>query len=136
MHKKDLGTIGENIVILECLKHGLNVFTPVGDNTKADLIVLHNNIFHRIQVKCFSRELKSQNSTAVRFTKSGPNYRYTYSITDVDFFAVVDICTHKTAWIEYKKFYPRKRITLNHAEKSAAGYRFDDFCIFPFAPAD
>lgn len=100
MHKKDLGTLGETLVIAQLLENNIEVFTSVGDNSKIDLIANSNNQLHRIQVKTKTREKNSLECTVLYTRKAGPNYRYKYETSDVDWFAVVDIVTHKIAWIK------------------------------------
>lgn len=51
MDTKLIGDIGEQAVVLECLKRGWNVLTPVGDRLPYDILIEINNCFIKIQVK-------------------------------------------------------------------------------------
>lgn len=48
---KTLGMIGEEAIILECLKNNIVVSKPIGDNAPYDLVVDINDKFKKIQVK-------------------------------------------------------------------------------------
>lgn len=136
MHKKNIGNIGELLVITQCLKNNCNVFKDVGDNSKVDLIVMNNkNVLFKIQVKHFGRE-KNDSVTFVPFYKSGPNYRFVYRLEEVDYFAVVDQQSERIAWIKYSDFSHMKSLSLRHndpknCQKESIRY-FHEFEYFPF----
>ena len=48
---KQIGIIGEQILIAEFIKHGINVLLPVGDNSPYDIVIELNGIFYKVQVK-------------------------------------------------------------------------------------
>lgn len=61
---KEIGTIGESIVITEVLKNGNYVFPEFGDNCKVDLIIMDSaGTLHKIQVKTSNREVNKPDVT-------------------------------------------------------------------------
>ncbi len=100
MHKKDMGKMGEALVISQLLSSGCSVFTEFGDNSKVDLIVLDSqHKTHRIQVKTVGREAGTPNVSKLYLYKSGPNYSFNYTADMFDWFAVVDLESLQTAWV-------------------------------------
>lgn len=51
MNNKAIGTIGEQAVILEFTRIGVQVYTPIGDNCAVDLVAEFNRKLNKIQVK-------------------------------------------------------------------------------------
>ena len=51
MDSGDVGTIGEQAVILACLRRGWSVAVPVGDSERYDLIIDRGHGLERAQVK-------------------------------------------------------------------------------------
>ena len=45
------GYLGQNLVEREFIKNGFNLFKPLLENGKVDLIVEKNNVYYRIQIK-------------------------------------------------------------------------------------
>ena len=92
MNRKQYGTLAEHIVITKLLSLGYDVFVPIGDNSKVDLICLVENFPLRIQVKS---QIKSKDpNTAVFMTESRAcqtKNRHGYSVSEVDCFIFVDI---------------------------------------------
>lgn len=138
MHKKDMGKMGEALVIAQLLAQGNSVFTEFGDNSKVDLIVLDSTFkMHRIQVKTVGREQGTPDVSKLYLYKSGPNYSFTYTTEMFDWFAVVDYETQKIAWISSKVLASMtSQLTLRHT-KCISGQQakiryFDDFTECPF----
>lgn len=135
MHRKDLGTWGESIVITLLLENNINVYNSVGDNTRADIIAEDDVGLHKIQVKTRNRE---NETSKLIFQKNGPNYQFKYTEKHVDWFALVDVQTKKVAWIpsKYLRDYDRV-ITLRHDKpknnQMAGILMFDDFTNIPFS---
>lgn len=50
-HSKQIGIIGEQVLISEFTKAGIQVLTPIGDNTPYDFVVIKDNRFVKVQVK-------------------------------------------------------------------------------------
>lgn len=137
-HKKDMGKMGEAIVIQQILENNCEVFIDFGDNSKIDLICRdRNKKLHTIQVKTVGRSPKNLDATSLQLYKSGPNYRFSYTSLDFDWFAVVDNTTKKIAWVPSTICDTNGYlITLRHLlpkRKNQHGYEmFDDYTKFPF----
>ncbi len=89
------GKAAEHIVIAKFLKAGYNVYTPVAESTKVDLIVELDNVYHKIQVKAFGfnkTNLQIQVRKIGVNTKTNTKISY-YTAQDVDYFAAVDVKT-------------------------------------------
>ena len=93
MHSKQKGILGELKIAAHLAKLEIPVFSELGDLSRVDLIALINNKPIKIQVKACTSE---DNKVHVYSRKSGPNYKFNYSLKDVDIFAVYvldkDIC--------------------------------------------
>lgn len=84
-------------VVKELHKLNLNVFSELGDLSKIDLIVETEKQLIKVQVK-YARLKDQRINLSVR--KSGPNgYRYNYTTSDVDMFAVYCPDTDTVYWI-------------------------------------
>jgi hypothetical protein len=82
-----------------------------------------------------SRSLSDPNATKLLLYKNGPGYRFKYSSTDVDWFAVVDASTRKVAWIPSDVCNICSTLTLRHEvpKRIKSGFEmFDDHTTFPF----
>ena len=138
LHKKDMGSLGEALVVAQALSEGCSVFPEFGDNSKIDLIIEdQTRNLHRVQVKMVSREKDSPDVSKLYLYKSGPNYAFTYEESMIDWFAVVDMVTKKIAWVKASILSTHKRqVQLRHAvpkngQQKGVVY-FDDYTTFPF----
>lgn len=137
IHKKDMGKMGEAMVVQQALERGLSVFVEFGDNSKIDLIVEDNSKkLHRVQVKVVTRAEKTPDVSVLYLYKSGPNYRVKYSTEDVDWFALIDEETKKIAWIpssicEGSSSTVNFRHTPTKTGQTKGVRMFDDYAIFP-----
>lgn len=85
LHSKTKGVIGELSVAKYLAEKSIPVFTELGDNSKVDLIAIVDNKAILIQVK----SIKSKNGVVnLKFSKSGPNYKFKYKLTDFDYVAL------------------------------------------------
>lgn len=138
MHTKDMGKMGEALVIAQLLALGTSVFTEFGDNSKVDLIVLDkDHQTHRVQVKTVGRESRTPDCSKLYLTKSGPNYQFSYTSDMFDWFAMVDFATKKIAWVRSDIMKEAVRqLTFRHSEAVSGqevGVRyFDDYTKCPF----
>jgi predicted AAA+ superfamily ATPase len=138
VHKKDMGKMGEALVAQHALERGLSVFVEFGDNSKIDLIIEDNQQkLHRVQVKVVTRSEKTPEVSVLYLYKSGPNYQFRYTTSDVDWFALIDDLTKKVAWIPSSICEEASSsINLRHAPtkiKQTKRIRmFDDYTNFPF----
>jgi len=87
------GYLGSLLVEREFIKHGFNIFKPVLENGKVDLIVEKNNYYLRVQIKTVLKD----NGKRIPFRKISHNmgeYKIKrYTKQDIDFFIGVDIET-------------------------------------------
>lgn len=138
LHKKNMGSLGEALVVAQALSEGCSVFPEFGDNSKIDLIIeSRDRVLHRIQVKMVGREERTPDVTKLYLYKSGPNYSFTYDATMIDWFAVVDMATKKIAWVnscvlsQYKRQIQLRHVKPKNGQTKGVVY-FDDFVKFPF----
>ena len=139
MHTKDLGTLGEVLVIACLLEHGYSVYNSVGDNNRADVIAENDKgeVF-KIQVKTKNREASNPDSTILYLRKTGPNgYVFKYKEFNLDYFALVDLDTRKIAWISNEILtknshtFQLKHSISKNGQKTRVKY-FDDYTKIPF----
>lgn len=97
MHSKQKGNIAEAAVELDLKLKGYSVFTEIGDYSKIDLIAEKNSKLITIQVKGYKPN--KDGSIFLSFTKSGPNYKFRYSSSDFDYFALVNLETLEIGYI-------------------------------------
>ena len=91
MNGKNIGDIGEAVVLTEFLKYGIEVFLPYGENTKIDMIAKFNNKLNKIQVKTTSKYSgNGAYKVALRNTSLRANSSVTtfYNDDEVDYFAI------------------------------------------------
>lgn len=104
MNRKQYGTYAEYLVVVRLLSFGFEVFTPIGDNSKVDLICLVDNFPLKIQVKS---QIRSKDpNTAIFMTESRAcqtKNRHGYSVSEVDCFIFVDISKSKLFIIKNKE---------------------------------
>lgn len=115
-----MGSYGEALVSSIALKHNNSVFVDFGDNSKIDLIIEDSTTkLHKIQVKTDGRETKSPDVSILYLYKNGPNYRFKYEQSMVDWFALVDYITGKVAWVKFSDYVDQKKYiiqTCSHRE--------------------
>lgn len=116
MNGKNIGDIGEAVVLTEFLKYGIEVFLPYGENTKIDMIAKFNNKLNKIQVKTTGKysgngvykvELRN---TSLRADSAVTAF---YNDDDVDYFAIyclqrpypilVPFCNMRSMTIRFKE---------------------------------
>ena len=100
---KKYGEINEMIIAREFMKNGYNVFTPIIDNERYDLVVKKGK-FYTVQVKT-GRTYCEKDSTYVRFEASfqkSDNTRVNYK-GHVDFIAVINRNSERCYLIDVKK---------------------------------
>lgn len=89
MNSKDTGNLGEHLAILECLKLGIIVSRPLGDNARYDLILDINGKLLTAQVKTNNRAEEDMVSFPLTSSQAHRGKgRQTY---DVDVFLLVDL---------------------------------------------
>lgn len=81
------GDLGEAAVIKELLRQGFEVFSPVGNGSRIDLVAHRSGHFKRVQVK-YANSFNETASLQLRKCTLNPKYNYSYERTDVDLFAL------------------------------------------------
>lgn len=103
------GTLGEIAVCKELLQLGYDVFVEFGNYSKVDLIVLDDNYkTYKIQVKT----IKSSNDVVQVYSIKNclnPKYNSTYTIDQVDVFAVYVIDTDSIFYVTAKELLTNSR---------------------------
>lgn len=108
------GYLGSFLVEKRFIEHGFNIFKPVLENGKIDLIVEKNNKFLRLQVKTVIKD----NGKRIPFRKISHNmgeYKIKrYTKEDIDLFIGVDIETEDLFIlpIEFSSIY-RNSVSIN-----------------------
>lgn len=98
MHSKMKGNIAQSSVVLVLQKNGFNVFSELGDLSRIDLIAEKNGILKKIQIKYCGT---GNGTVGFKTYKNGPDgYSYSYSSSDIDWFAVYDSKTEKIGWVK------------------------------------
>lgn len=92
------GKAAEALVISKLLQLGANVYTPVSEDSKVDLIYELENKYIKVQVKAVGT------SGNIQVRKIGVNSKtntkiYWYTEEDVDAFAAVDLITNSVYMI-------------------------------------
>lgn len=100
MHSKQKGNIGEARIAADLMENGFSVFSEMGDLSRIDLIAEKDTRLFRIQVKAIT---ENAGKVVLSNRKSGPGYKFKYSETDVDIFAVYVLGTDKIAYVSGKE---------------------------------
>ena len=86
------GYLGQNLVEREFIKNGFNLFKPLLENGKVDLIVEKNNVYYRIQIKTVQEYKGSKLIPIRKISHNMGEYKIkTYTKSDIDFFIGVDL---------------------------------------------
>jgi hypothetical protein len=117
MNTKSIGNIGEAKVLCKFVELGIPVYTPFGDNEKADLIADFNGKLNKIQVKTSLKaedgKMKFDITSSTVHRKNG--VRHIYSENEIDYFACYNIerdkiylisvqdCANTSITIRYEK---------------------------------
>jgi hypothetical protein len=88
------GYLGSLIVEKKFVMNGFNVFKPVMENGKVDMIVEKNNIYLKIQIKTIQESKGNKNVPVRKISHNMGNYKIsTYSNNEIDYFIGVDVDT-------------------------------------------
>lgn len=88
------GYLGQLIVEQEFLKNGWNLFVPVLENNKVDLIVEKNNVYFKLQIKTVQHVRNIKNIPIRKIDHNLHKYKISYyTEKDIDFFIGVDLET-------------------------------------------
>lgn len=135
------GTLGEIAVCKELIKLGYSVFVEFGSHSKVDLIVLDEKFCaYKIQIKA----TKSKNNIVeVYSTKNclNPKYNSTYTIEQVDIFAVYVCDLDLVFYVTAKELLRNGKISKFRLSESKNGQKkfvryFRDYLNFKKALRD
>lgn len=86
------GYLGSLLVEKKLIEKGFNLFKPVLENGKIDLIVEKNNVLLRIQIKTVVQEKYGKRIPVRKISHNMGNYKVKrYTKDDIDFFIGVDL---------------------------------------------
>lgn len=111
MNGKHFGEIGQNVVIGELSKYGIQVAVPLGDNLPFDLIAIVENRLYKLQVKSSSRGVVDEHVLFAFLSNdfySGKTKRY--SKQEVDVMVGVDLRNYQVYLFD--DFESIKQITI------------------------
>ena len=119
MNNKAIGTIGEQAVILEFTRIGVQVYTPIGDNCAVDLVAEFNRKLNKIQVKTsVNSEEKSYSCHLTKnFLHVNNAGREQYTSDEVDYFALYNLSRKIPVLIPFSEVENQKYITIRFEEK-------------------
>jgi hypothetical protein len=132
----DKGDLGEISVAKELRLQGFDVFLPIGNGTKVDIVVDNGVRLFRIQVKCTS-SMKDETATLnLRKNTLNPKYNYNYKETDVDVFALYVDDWDRVVFIASKEAFEgnakRTMVTFRKARsRSSKSKVIADYGKFP-----
>lgn len=100
MHRQDTGQVGELIVATRLLQDGWEVFTPVSQNTRIDVIAIKANRIVKLQVKT-TNETSQHDAFPLylKKTHAESKYDYFYEADDFDYFAVVHLPSNSVVFV-------------------------------------
>lgn len=88
------GYIGQLLVELAFLKNGFNLFKPMLENGKVDLIVEKDGVYKKIQIKTVQEQNSSKFIPVRKLSHNMGEYKIKrYTKEDIDYFVGVDIDT-------------------------------------------
>lgn len=90
-----IGNLTELNVQIKLMERGFEIFTPVGDGAKCDLILINSGTPKRVQIKTsrLSRNSEMFNAYSCGCTRSktSKSTKSMYTKEDIDFFATIDM---------------------------------------------
>ncbi len=121
MNNKAIGTIGEQAVILEFTRIGVQVYTPIGDNCSVDLVAEFNRKLNKIQVKTSINS--EEKSYSCHLTKNFLHVNNAgcekYTSKEVDYFALYNLNRKIPVLIPFSEVENQKYITIRFEEKGS-----------------
>lgn len=117
-----VGKIGEVTTIKKFIENGIQVYTPILDNTKVDLVAEFDGKLQRVQVKSSSQCVGVDNgATRFKLLSVGNTFNHgiaiskhtPYELDEVDYFALYD-CNEDNVYLIKNKEGLQKDITLRH----------------------
>ena len=88
------GCVGQLLVELAFLKNGFNLFKPMLENGKVDLIVEKDGIYKKIQIKTVQEQRSGKLIPVRKISHNMGEYKIKrYTKEDIDYFVGVDVDT-------------------------------------------
>lgn len=94
--KIEKGYLGSLIVEQKLIKNGFNVFKPVTENGKIDMIIEKNNKYFRLQIKTVITEKRNgvKNVPVRKLSHNKTSHKtHLYTAEEIDYFVGVDLDT-------------------------------------------
>ena len=91
------GRLGYNLVEYLLLQNGFDIYVPILENTKIDLIAVKNNNLYKIQIKTIQHGRSGEyKKLPVRKLSNnrGENKQKHYTVADIDYFIGADLDTN------------------------------------------
>jgi hypothetical protein len=92
MNTKEVGLIGESLAIYKFTKLGIPVYLPLGENTRADLVIDIDGKLLKCQVKTTEKIVNNKKFIIkLQMTRANKNTNKSlcYSLNDIDYFILV-----------------------------------------------
>lgn len=134
MNGKNIGDIGEIVVISEFIKRGIPVFIPYGENSKIDLIAIFNDKPQRIQVKT-SGKINNNGSYTIGLKntslRQNGNIVTSYCTEDdIDFFALYCLDRPEPLLFSVEELKAKNSITIRFDDKNFSNSVYEKDYIF------
>lgn len=120
------GLLGELAFTLHFLKHGWNIYKPVDNNSRVDLVLKKEGMFKKIQIKyctpykgCLRVDLEHPRKTTKPYTLSEIDEIAVYDSAHEQFYLIplIDILPKKEMWIRVSPPATKQKKKINWAEK-------------------
>lgn len=109
-----MGNIGESKAVYEFVKQGIDVFLPVNEFQKADLVIRVKNTFYSIQVKTTKSKAPSGNYIAqLKTTGKNSNTSSISSRVEGDYDFLFVLTDTEDFYLIPEKILPKANITLS-----------------------
>ena len=131
---KNIGTIGEQVLITEFIKHGIDVLLPIGDNQPYDIVILYNGRFMKVQVKTTENIKDGKMVFSTNITNPHKKTCRKYINEEIDLFGLYCIENNYIGLMEYKDYTAKDTIIrIEHTKnnqrlgiKLADDYKFEN----------
>lgn len=112
INKKNIGELGEQIVIGELGKYGIQVAVPLSDNLPFDIIVYYNNNFFKCQVKSTNRYKDGYCFFSLTSENGYLRKTHYYTHDEVDVFILCDL--NNIFLFTFDELNNKKSLTLRY----------------------
>lgn len=123
-HTKSKGDIGLTQVIADLTKRGYGVSLPISEHLPYDIIMDHNNILKRIQVKY---SVNGIITGACSYLSNSGSVRHFYKLDDFDIYAMYIPKIEKCVYIPNMKLIVGITIRFNYPKNNRLFHWWEDF---------